>query len=113
RRQPMSNSDKRLEGKVAIITGAGQGIGTAIAEAYALAGANVIITGRTLGKLEEVAGKITEQGGVAVPLKALAGDEADSRKTVDKAISDWGRVDVLLNNAHTFSDYLPLTDSKM
>ncbi len=109
----MSKFEQRLKGKVAIITGAGQGIGAAIAECYAAHGACVLITGRTLGKLEEVAGRIVEKGGVAEPLQALAGDRSDSEKTVALALRKWGRVDVLVNNAHTFTDYLPLTDPKM
>ena len=104
---------KRLEGKVAIVTGAGQGIGAAIAECYARAGAKVIITGRTMSKLEEVAGSIKDAGGTCLPLEALAGNKAHAEMTVARAISDWGRVDVLVNNAHTFTDYLPVEDPKM
>lgn len=109
----MSASSKRLEGKVAILTGAGQGIGEAIARGYAREGAKVIITGRTMSKLDEVAGKISAEGGEAVPLEALAGNKAHAQKTVGEAISRWGRVDVLVNNAHTFTDYLPIEDPKM
>ena len=104
---------KRLEGKVAIVTGAGQGIGAAIAAAFARAGANVIVTGRTLSKLEEVAGGIKDAGGTCLPLEALAGNKAHAEMTVGRAIADWGRVDVLVNNAHTFTDYLPVDDPKM
>ena len=109
----MSTSSKRLEGKVAILTGAGQGIGEAIARGYAREGAKVLITGRTKSKLDEVAGKISAEGGEAVPLEALAGNKAHAQKTVGEAISRWGRVDVLVNNAHTFTDYLPIEDPKM
>lgn len=103
----------RLEGKVAILTGAGQGIGAAIAEAYAAEGARVLLTGRTLSKVEEVAGRINEKGGVALAIQALAGDQGDSKMTVDRALAEWGRVDVLVNNAHSFTDYLPLTEANM
>ncbi len=103
----------RLEGKVAIITGAGQGIGAAIADLYAREGARVLITGRTLSKLEEVADKIKAAGGTCTPLVALAGEMDQSQATVDKVIADWGRVDILVNNAHTFTDYLPIEDPKM
>lgn len=108
-----ATSLKRLDGKVAIITGAGQGIGAAIAEAYAREGARVLITGRTQSKLDEVAEKISSSGGVVMALQATAGEMADSQKTVDQALVAWGRVDVLVNNAHSFTDYLPLTDSRM
>lgn len=103
----------RLAGKVAIVTGAGQGIGAAIAVAYAAEGAKVLITGRTQSKLDEVAGQIRAAGGTCTPLQALAGVKADAEKTVARAIADWGRVDTLVNNAHTFTDYLPIEDPKM
>lgn len=102
-----------LEGRVAIITGAGQGIGAAIAEAYAREGAKLILTGRTLSKLEDVCARIASVDGEAHPLVALAGNRDDGEKAVSAAISRWGRVDVLVNNAHTFTDYLPLEDAKM
>ena len=104
---------KRLEGKVAILTGAGQGIGAAIAEAYAAEGARVLLTGRTLSKVEDVAGRIQENGGTAVAIQAVAGEMHDSRMTVERALAEWGRVDVLVNNAHSFTDYLPLTADNM
>jgi len=109
----MATSYNRLAGKVAIITGAGQGIGAAIAELYAVEGAKVLITGRTLSKLEEVADRINAAGGVCIPFQALAGEMDQSKATVEKAISEWGRVDILVNNAHTFTDYLPIDDPKM
>jgi NAD(P)-dependent dehydrogenase (short-subunit alcohol dehydrogenase family) len=103
----------RLEGKVAIVTGAGQGIGEAIAASYAREGAKVVITGRTMSKLDEVAGKIASAGGEVAKLEALAGNKEHAERTVGEAVSRWGRVDVLVNNAHTFTDYLPLDDPKM
>lgn len=109
----MSSTGNRLEGKVAIVTGAGQGIGAAIAEAYAREGARVILTGRTFSKVEDIAGKIREAGGEAIPLEAVAGNREHSVMTVDRAISQWGRVDALVNNAHSFTDYLPLNDPTM
>jgi NAD(P)-dependent dehydrogenase (short-subunit alcohol dehydrogenase family) len=109
----VGESARRLQGKVAIVTGAGQGIGEAIALAYAREGANVIITGRTMSKLDEVAGKAKSSAGEVVALEALAGDKAHAEKTVGDAVSRWGRVDILVNNAHTFTDYLPIEDPKM
>lgn len=107
----MSATEGRLQGKVAIVTGAGQGIGEAIALAYAREGANVLITGRTRSKLDEVAGK--EASGRVVPLEALAGNKQHAEQTVGEAVSRWGRVDVLVNNAHTFTDYLAVEDPTM
>jgi NAD(P)-dependent dehydrogenase (short-subunit alcohol dehydrogenase family) len=109
----MSNESKRLAGKVAIVTGAGQGIGEAIAVGYAAAGAKVVITGRTKSKLDDVVGKIEAAGGTALAIEALAGNKEHAVLTVDRTVTEWGRVDVLVNNAHTFTDYLPIEDPKM
>ena len=104
---------KTLDAKVAIITGAGQGIGAAIAHGYALAGAKVLLTGRTQAKVEEVASAIRAAGGEAKAVQAQAGDAADDARTIATALDTWGRIDVLVNNAHSFTDYLPLEDSAM
>jgi NAD(P)-dependent dehydrogenase (short-subunit alcohol dehydrogenase family) len=109
----VAGSFNRLAGKVAIVTGAGQGIGAAIAQLYASEGARVLITGRTLGKLEAVADSIAAASGQCVPMVALAGEAEHSQAVVDRATSDWGRVDILVNNAHTFTDHLPLEDPQM
>ncbi|MEJ5976271.1 SDR family oxidoreductase [Novosphingobium sp. PS1R-30] len=109
----MSDESNRLLGKVAIVTGAGQGIGAAIAVAYAAEGAKVIITGRTQDKLDAVVAGIAAAGGTAIGIDALAGNRDHAKRTVDRAIAEWGRVDVLVNNAHTFTDYLPIEDPKM
>jgi NAD(P)-dependent dehydrogenase (short-subunit alcohol dehydrogenase family) len=106
-------SGSKLEGKVAIVTGGGQGIGEAIAVGYAAEGAKVLITGRTQSKLDDVVGKITAAGGTALGIEALAGNQEQSVMTVERALSEWGRVDALVNNAHTFTDYLPIEDPKM
>jgi NAD(P)-dependent dehydrogenase (short-subunit alcohol dehydrogenase family) len=107
------NLVKRLEGRVAIVTGAGQGIGEAIAKAYAREGARVLITGRTSSKLEAVAAAIEAEAGIVRCVDAVAGNRDDARKTVAEAITTWGRVDVLVNNAHTFTDYMSLEDPKL
>jgi NAD(P)-dependent dehydrogenase (short-subunit alcohol dehydrogenase family) len=109
----MGAGGSRLAGKVAIVTGAGQGIGAAIARLYAAEGCNVLVTGRTLGKLEEVSASIAAAGGTCTPMVALAGEIEQSGAVVAKAIADWGRVDILVNNAHTFTDFLPIEDPKM
>lgn len=109
----MNEPTKLLLGRVAIVTGAGQGIGEAIAVAYAQEGAKVIITGRTDSKLQDVAGKIRAAGGEVHTFVALAGNREDAKKVVSYAISTWGRIDVVVNNAHTFTNYLALEDEKL
>lgn len=109
----MADSAQRLAGKVAIVTGGGQGIGEAIAVGYAAQGAKVLITGRTQGKLDDVLAKIAAAGGTAIGIEALAGNREHALATVERAIAEWGRVDALVNNAHTFTDYLPIEDPKM
>ncbi|MET0180759.1 MAG: SDR family oxidoreductase [Novosphingobium sp.] len=98
---------------MAVVTGAGQGIGEAIARAYARHGARVLLTGRTSSKLEAVVAAISADGGEARWVEALAGQRGDAERTVAIAIDAWGRLDVLVNNAHTFTDFLPLTDQRM
>jgi NAD(P)-dependent dehydrogenase (short-subunit alcohol dehydrogenase family) len=109
----MGSGANRLAGKVAIVTGGGQGIGEAIAVGFAAQGAKVLVTGRTREKLDAVVAKITASGGIAAAIEALAGDRAQAELTVNHAISAWGRVDILVNNAHTFTDYLPVEDPMM
>lgn len=106
----MTTTNKRLEGKVAIVTGGGQGIGAAIALAYAAQGAKIVVTGRTLSKLEDVAGSAP---GTILALEAHSGNREHAAAAVDRAISEWGRLDVVVNNAHSFTDYLPIEDPKM
>lgn len=106
-------ASRRLKDKVAIVTGAGQGIGQAVAIAYAEEGAKVLVTGRTLSKLEETAAKVREVGGEVEYLVALSGNRSDAEKTVAQAVAAWGRVDILVNNAHTFTDFLSINDPKM
>jgi NAD(P)-dependent dehydrogenase (short-subunit alcohol dehydrogenase family) len=103
----------RLAGKVAIVTGAGQGIGEAIAAGYAAAGAKVLLTGRTLSKLDEAVSRIEATGGTALAIEALTGNREHAARTVERAVAHWGRVDVLVNNAHTFTDYLAIEDPRM
>ncbi len=90
-----------LEGKVAIVTGARQGLGKSIALGLAEAGADLVIADRVLddGKLEGVAGDIGKQGRRAATIGGDITVEADVDEIVKKANSEFGRIDVLINNA--------------
>jgi NAD(P)-dependent dehydrogenase (short-subunit alcohol dehydrogenase family) len=92
---------QRLEGKVAIITGAGQGIGLGIAQAYADSGASLVISGRDINKLQSAASELSSRG---AKVHAIAGDvrkRACAQATVAAAIAEFGKIDVLINNAQS------------
>lgn len=91
----------RLSGKVAIVTGGGQGIGQGIAQAFAKEGARVLITGRTSATLEAAVGAIRDAGGEAAWIAGTAGVRADAEAAAAKAVALFGGVDILVNNAQT------------
>lgn len=89
----------QLDGKVALVTGAGQGIGQGVALALADAGAAVILAGRTLSKVEQGARIIIERGGKAVAAPCDVKKSGDLSAAVDAAIGRFGGLDILVNNA--------------
>ena len=88
----------RVDGRVAIITGAGRGIGAASARALASCGADVVITARTESQLEHVAGEVEALGRKAIVVAADANDLDQLAATVDVARDAFGRVDIVVNN---------------
>ena len=90
---------KRLEGKIAIITGANSGIGKATAELFAREGADLVLAARRLDKLQEVEKYAKEQGVRAVSVPTDVSRSEDCRKLVEAAIQAFGRIDILVNNA--------------
>lgn len=90
---------KRLEGKVAVITGGNAGIGEAVAKRFALEGASVVVTGRRQQELDRVVKIVRESNGRALAVAGSVTDEAHAQDVVRKTIDSFGRIDVLINNA--------------
>jgi 7-alpha-hydroxysteroid dehydrogenase len=89
----------RLDGKVAIITGAGRGIGASIARTYAAAGANVTIASRTKEQLDEVAGDVRSLGQEALVIPCDVNESDALEGLVTQTMAELGRVDIVVNNA--------------
>jgi NAD(P)-dependent dehydrogenase (short-subunit alcohol dehydrogenase family) len=90
--------DLRLDGKVALVTGASRGIGQAIAKAYADAGAQVMLSSRKLDALEQAAKEI---GGDTAVFAANAGEPDQAEACIDATLERFGALDILVNNAAT------------
>ena len=93
----------KLKGKVAIVTGSGQGIGKAIAIALAAEGAKVVTNNRKPGTqggdAATVAAEIKAAGGEAVPFFGSVSDFKEAQKAIETAVSNFGRIDIVVNNA--------------
>jgi len=98
---------RTLTDNVALVTGASSGIGRATAYAMAEAGASVVVTARRTERIEEVARRIIETGGRAIAVTADVTREDDVDRLYHAAIEEFGRVDILFNNAGV-SKYGPL-----
>ncbi|MDE0374788.1 MAG: glucose 1-dehydrogenase [bacterium] len=89
----------RLEGKAAVITGAGQGIGAAIARLFAAEGARLVLADLRSGPATGMVEEITSGGGEAVFVQADVTSDADCKRMIDTAIERFGCLDILVNNA--------------
>jgi NAD(P)-dependent dehydrogenase (short-subunit alcohol dehydrogenase family) len=89
----------RLDGKVAIVTGASSGLGVAFAHALAEAGADVALGARRVDRLADTAALVEEQGRKALAVATDVADPASCQALVDATIEAFGRVDILVNNA--------------
>lgn len=95
-----------MTGKIAIVTGAGQGLGRAIALVLAEEGATVAAVGRTAAKLDKVVEEIRGQGGSAVAIPRDLTEEEQVQSMVDEVMDRFGRIDILVNNAGITRDGL-------
>jgi NADP-dependent 3-hydroxy acid dehydrogenase YdfG len=90
---------KRLDGTVALVTGASSGIGEASALSLAQEGATVAIAARRRDRLEDLAGRVEQAGGKALVLEVDVTQEAQAREAVERTVAELGRLDTLVNNA--------------
>ena len=105
RGRTMSFPSLRLDGKLAIVTGGGGTLGGVAAMAFAEAGADVVVVARTLAKCETVAQKVRDLGrrSLALSVDVLAQDQLDGM--VARIMGEWGKIDILFNNAGTSSPH--------
>ena len=95
-----------LEGKKAVVTGAAQGIGQAIAETLARSGADVVVADLDIGRCQETVDQVKKQNRQALPLSVNVGNWEDVKALVDQVVKDWGRIDIFVNNAGITRDGL-------
>ncbi|HET7853280.1 MAG TPA: SDR family NAD(P)-dependent oxidoreductase [Candidatus Methylomirabilis sp.] len=100
----------RLQGKVALVTGGSQGIGKAVAAAYAREGATVIVTARHLERLEAAAAEIRKGGGDVVPLRADVADRQQVQQLAGEIKRRFEGLHVLVNNASLLGPRVPILE---
>jgi len=103
----MVSGKKTLQGKVAVITGGGTGLGRAMARALAEEGCDVVVAARRLGPLEEVAAEVKGIGTRGLAISTDVTDSAQCTRLIETAIKEMGRVDILINNAGIVRKELP------
>ena len=97
-----------LADKVAIVTGAAQGIGRAIAETLARHGADIVVADMDPGRAEETAATVTQLGRRALAVKVNVANWDEVKGMADRVVKEWGKVDILVNNAGITRDGLLL-----
>ena len=100
-----------LKDRVALITGAGRGIGRAIALTFAVEGARVAVTGRNMERMAQVVDEIRAGGGAAEAFALDVTSEGDAVRVTEQVIEAWGQIDVLVNNAGVLTYHTPVWDT--
>jgi NAD(P)-dependent dehydrogenase (short-subunit alcohol dehydrogenase family) len=103
----------RLKDKVAIVTGGGQGIGKAIALAFAAEGASVVVAARNLANLNKTAEEIVSKGGKARAIQTDVTKEPDIERLVADTVKEFGKLDILVNNSGIGGVTCPVVDLKL
>ncbi|MEO1654985.1 MAG: glucose 1-dehydrogenase [Bacteroidota bacterium] len=102
----------KLDGKVAIITGASRGIGESMAQAFGQAGAKVVISSRKQEALDDVAQGLQKEGLEVEPIAAHNGKVEDLENLLNKSVARFGKVDILVNNAATNPAFGPVMNTE-
>jgi NADP-dependent 3-hydroxy acid dehydrogenase YdfG len=89
----------KLDGKVAVVTGASSGIGEATVRALAAEGAAVVAGARRKERLDELVAEVAQSGGKAIGVECDVTDESQAHNLVQRAVDEFGRIDILVNNA--------------
>lgn len=100
-----------LRGKVVVISGVGPALGTTLARRCAEAGADIVLAARTAERLGEVAATVTGIGGKALPVATDITVDSDVENLVARTLAEFGKVDVLINNAFRVPSMKPLSDT--
>jgi NAD(P)-dependent dehydrogenase (short-subunit alcohol dehydrogenase family) len=103
----------RLKNKIAIVTGGGQGIGKAIALAFAAEGASVVVAARNLANLEKTVAGITSHGGRAKAIQTDVTREAEIERMAVETVKEFGKIDILVNNSGIGGVTCPVVDLKL
>ena len=101
---------KRFADKVVLVTGSGRGIGREIAKAFAGEGAKVIVTARSADEVQSTESEIKKLGAEVISFACDLRDRATVDQMVDAAVSQWGKIDVLVNNAAVFPERVPFLE---
>jgi len=100
----------KLDGKVAVVTGAASGMGKAIAALYAKEGAKVVASDLNLEGVQQTVAEIEAAGGKALAVQANVASEEDVQHLIDTAVKEYGTLDILVNNAGIMDNMVPAGD---